>query len=375
METMLVKNPLQRPDYVFYHQPTVMEMRLRAVQAINDFLSIKWTTHKKIAHNKKGAVSHKRFIYDANTIHAGLPYADAGKGLFQFYEFYNPQTGRLDFFGTPEEFNANIGGTCGCGVVWSWATVCHSLTCVYANYYMTPKNGCYPVSGYKMPMDTDRYIEYGTDKIIEDNGIDRIVEAYTKIQPADAVCTSPHDHTMMCIDYPHVEYDEKGKIDLEKSYVMIADQRGGLGVDFYVKREEDDLIHYSGRTDFKYTFQMLLKEYYIPVTPKEFTGEIPYERAKVGITATCTTKEELIAASVTCNYPMAVIKLIATRKNGYKEMAGRYLFNRYDPHSGLARLYPLENLAEEIKAAEGTKLDVEVTASNGEVITVASIDL
>ena len=126
---------MSRPDYTFYHQPTTDEMRQRAVQAINDFLSIHWTCHKKIAHNKNGAVSHKRFIYDANTIHAGLPYADAGKGIFQFYEFYDPQTGRLNFFGTPEEFNTNIGGTCGCGVVWSWATVCHSLNCIYANYY------------------------------------------------------------------------------------------------------------------------------------------------------------------------------------------------------------------------------------------------
>ena len=37
------------------------------------------------------------------------------------------------------------------------------------------------------------------------------------------------------------------------------------------------------------------------------------------LAASCNlTKEELIAASVTSNYPMAVIKLIATRKNGFK---------------------------------------------------------
>ena len=34
-----------------------------------------------------------------------------------------------------------------------------------------------------------------------------------------------------------------------------------------------------------------------------------------------------------------------------------------------------ELLADEIKAAEGKQLDVEVTASNGEIITVASIEL
>lgn len=377
METMVVKNPMTRPDYAFYHEPTIDEMRQRAIQAIHDFLSIQWSTHKKIAHSKRGAVSHKRFIYEANKIHAGLPYADGGKGLFQFYEFYDEQTGRLNFFGTGEEFNENIGGTCACGVCWSLATVCHSIGGKYINFWMTPKYGYYPVGDYKVDYDIEEFRQHHTSLIIAENGIDKMVECYTKIQPADAVCSSDKDHTMMCIDYPHVELDEDGKIDIEKSYVMIADQRGGQGAGFYDKRDGDDLVHYSGRTEFKYTFKMLLNESYIPVTTAEFLGKEPYERAKITVSAPCTTKEELTSASITSNYPMAVIKLILTKSNGHKVMVDRYMVNRIDPHpeSGLARCYPMARMADAIAAAEGKKLEVEVTASNGEVITVASIDL
>ena len=127
MERYTVPQPMERPDYTFYQTPTTEELRKRAMQALRDFLSVQWRTHKKIAHSKNGAVSHKRFIYEADNTYAGVPYTDAGKGLFQFLEFYDEQTGRLQFYGDGAAFNENIGGTCACGVCWSLSTVSHSL--------------------------------------------------------------------------------------------------------------------------------------------------------------------------------------------------------------------------------------------------------
>jgi len=376
MDSYMVPNPMPRPDYVFYHTPTTDELRQRAVQAIKDFLSIQWRTHKKIAHSKTGAVAHKRFIYEADNIYAGLPYADGGKGLFQFYEYYDQETGRLKFYEDGVSFNLNIGGTCACGVCWSLATVCHTIGGKYVNFWMTPKYGYIPIGNMHINDDIEEYREYHTSRIIEENGVDVVIDAYTKIQPADAVTSSPKDHTMMCIDYPHVEKAEDGTIDLDKSYVMIADQRGGSGVGFYDKRQDDDLIHYSGRTEFKYTFKMLLNEFYIPVTTKEFMGLEPYQRADVQFTVpNCTTKEQLASGSVTCNYPMAVVKLMLVKGNGERVMVDRYMFNRLDPHSGLARCYPMSNMAETIAAAEGKYLELEVTASNGEIIVPVRIEL
>ena len=114
--TYQVPSPMERPDYAFEKEPTVEEMRARAVQAIQDFLNIQWRTHQKIAHSKVGAVSHKRFIYEADNTYAGIPYTDAGMGIFQFYEYYDEETGRLKFYGDGVEFNQKIGGTCACGV-------------------------------------------------------------------------------------------------------------------------------------------------------------------------------------------------------------------------------------------------------------------
>lgn len=376
METLIVKKPLERPDYVFYHTPTTDELRQRAVQAMRDFLSIQWTTHKKIAHNKTGPVSGKRFIYEPNVIYAGLPYTNGGKGLFQFYEFYEQDTGKLHFYKDGVTFNEDIGGTCACGVIWSLSTVCHTLGGKYINFWMTPKYGFVPVGDLKISDTIEEYRMYHTSRIIEENGLDCVLDAYCKIQPADAVTSSPNDHTMMCIDYPHVEKDDKGKIDLDNSYVMIQDQRGGMKAGFFDKRMDDDLIHYSGRTEFKYTFRMLLDEFYIPVTAKEFLGLEPYQRADVRFSETdCATREALAQGTVTCNYPMAVIKLMLTKRNGVRVMADRYMFDRGDPHSGLARAFPMSRMAEAISAADGVKLEIEVTASNGEIMIPAAITL
>lgn len=376
MSLVAVPNPMERPDYTFDHDPSIDEMRQMAIRAMKDHLSIQWVTDRKIAHSKTGPVSGKRFIYEAHVTHAGLPYTNGGKGLFQFMEYYDQESGRLRFYGTPEEFNKTIGCTCAGGVMWGLSSVCHTLTGKFINFNMTPKNGCFPVGNYHIDPDIDDFRDYHTSRIIEENGLDLILDAYTKIQPADAVASSPKDHTMMCIDYPHVEYTEDGKIDLEKSYVMIQDQRGGTGAGFYDMRDGDNLLHYSGRISFKYTFQMLLNEFYIPVTPKEFLGTEPYERAQVSFSdPQCTSKEQLIAGTVTCNYPMAIIKLMLTKRNGHRVILDRYLFDRMDPHTGLARSFPMERMAQAITNAQGRSLEVEVTASNGEIIVPVSIVL
>lgn len=368
-----VPSPMLRPNYVFTEEPTVEQMRARAVQALQDFLNIQWRTHQKIAHSKVGAVSHKRFIYEADNTYAGIPYTDAGMGLFQFYEYYDEDTGRLRFYGDGVEFNKTVGGTCACGVCWSLATVCSSVSGAYINFYMTPKNGYYPVGDFKVPEDLDDYRNHHTSKIIAEFGEETILEAYTKTHPGDALCSSDKDHTMMIIEEPEVVRDENGKIIPDQSALIIADQQGGKGVGFYDERVGDDLLHHLGRNRFRYPFDLLLKMFYIPVSPAEFRGEKPYERAKVTLTAEPKTREALIRTEILTNYPMAVVKLTLEHENGHRTLLDRYCFNRRDPHSGLARRYPLELMKDAILSAEGKAILLEVTTSNGEVFRPAEI--
>lgn len=371
-----VPSPMIRPDYTFTEEPTVEQMRARAVQAIQDFLNIQWRTHQKIAHSKVGAVSHKRFIYEAENTYAGLPYTDAGMGLFQFYEYYDEETGRLKFYGDGVEFNKTVGGTCACGVCWSLATVCSSVSGAYINFYMTPKNGYYPVGDFTIPEDLDDYRKgCHTSAIIAEFGEETILEAYAKTLPGDALCSSDKDHTMMIIEEPEVVRDEKGRILPEQSALIIADQQGGKGVGFYDERVEDELLHHLGRNRFRYPFDQLLKMCYIPVSPAEFQGKKPYERAKLTLTAQPKTREELIQTEILTNYPMAVVKLMLEQENGHRTLLDRYCFNRRDPHSGLARRYPLERMKDAILSAEGKAILLEVTVSNGEVFRPVAIEL
>jgi len=375
-----VPHPMKYPDYVFTEQPTTDQLRQRAVEAMRDFLSIQWSTHKKIVHGKTGPVGGKVFIYDANVIFAGLPYTNGDKGLFQFLEYYDHETGRLKFDGTGQEFNKLLGGTCAAGVMWGWSTVCHTLTGRFVNFYMVPKHGCYPVGDYKFDFSVNSFLEYSTKRIIEENGIDCIVDAYTKMKPADAVASSPKDHTMMCIELPHVEYGEDGKIDVEKSYIIIQDQCGGSGAGFHDKREADNLIHYSGRIYHKFTFKMLLDQFYVPVTTAEFMGTEPYERAKVWYDGdTPADMDQLKLITVHCNYPMAVLKVILTDENGEETLIDRHLFVKGEVESGLARNFPMKSMSDTIPAAVYVAMEpgkvydlrVEVTATNGEKLAAA----
>lgn len=375
MAQFTVPHPLERPDYVFYHTPTTQELRERAVQAMRDHLSIQWATANKLVYSKTGPVSGKRFIFDADTIFAGLPYTNGDKGLFQFLEYYDHNTGVLRFYGDGQEFNQVMGCTCAGGVMWGWSTVCHTLTGRFVNFYMVPKWGVYPVGSYTFPSEINSFLDYSTKRIIEENGIDCILDAYNQVQPADAFTSSPEDHTMMCISTPHVEYDENGKIDLEKSYVMIMDQRGGYEDGFYDRAEGDDLVHYSGRLSYRYSYAMLLQESYIPVTPGELSGTVPYQRAKAEYLGEAGTAADLLSGTVTCNYPMAVLKVILTKENGAEIMVARHLFTKMEVESGVARRYELKEFSDSLSSLQGKSLRLEVTATNGEVAIPVMVTL
>ena len=369
MDTFTVPNPMPRPNYAFTEMPTTDQLRQRAVQGMRDHLSIQWSTHKKIVHSKTGPVSGKRFIYDANVIFCGLPYTNGDKGLFQFLEYYDHETGRLKFDGTGEEFNKILGCTCAGGVMWGWSTVCHTLTGRFVNFYMVPKHGCYPVGDYTFDFSIDSYKEYSTKNICLDNGMDCILDAYSKILPADAVTSSPKDHTMMAIEPAHTVYTEDGKIDPDASYVVIQDQCGGCGAGFYDIRQDDDLLHYSGRISQKFSFRQLYDWWYIPVTVAEFMGTEPYARAHITFDGNPENLESVLAGTLHSNYPMAVLKVIATAEDGTETMLARAFFDKTDVQVGLARNYPLENLKEQLTTVPaGAELRLEATATNGEVI-------
>lgn len=339
----VVDGVMEYPDYAFTGDPTPLELRLRAVNAFQDLLSVRWSLSTEITYNKTGPVSGKTFHHDADVTYAGTIYSNASTGLFQFLEFYDFETGRINYPGDVEEFKESLGASCADAMIWGVTAVCNSLTGPYYPVSMVYKNGYLPVGDYTYNFNISSFNLLPTYKIVEDNGKDVILDAYTKVLPGDMFTSTPDNHGMMAISSPTVIYAEDGSIDLQSSYIMIQDQRGGQGSGFYEVEEGGQIIRYSGRTSAKFTFAQLLEKSYLPVTTAEFAGIKEYEPCTVSISQKCQSVAQLLEATVSANYPLAVVNVIAADQFGNESVIGRKLFGGGEK-GGVPREFVLSQL-------------------------------
>ena len=384
-ELYAVTDPMEYPVYTFDHEPTTDELRQTAVQAMRDMLSIQWSTPTYFAYQKTGAVSGKKFSHVPGYTYCGLPYTNGDSAIYSWFEFYDQETGMLYFDGDGMELNQVLGNTCTGSIMWGWATVCDGLTGIYDNFHMTPMWGCLPVGNYKTQYGIDIFAQYSTAQIIDDNGAEVMLECYAQMLPADAVASYPQDHGMMIIEAPVVVRNDDGSINAAESYVMIQDQRAGTGQLFYEVEENGEMHYYSGRTSYKYTFERLLNEDYIPVTAAEFVGTDPYKVPTVEHkpnTEQVTTLDELLSGTLECNFPMVIIKLMATDEAGNDIMVHRIFLDKMDNRDGLCRKYNVNDIKYELQNTNYNDLletgktytfRFDITVSNGEVYTPAQV--
>ena len=387
----IVPQPMtERPSYAVSENPTPQELRETAVRAMRDMLSIQWTTPNSFMYNKTGAVSEKDYRYEPETIYCGLPYADGQTNLYVWLEYYDYRSGQLRMEGDGQWLNDTLGNTCAGSLMWAWSTVCDSLTGKFVNTSMVPVYGCIPVGSYTCPAFgyMDEYYDYPTEKICQENGLQVMFESYAQIRMADAVTSTIPEHTMMATVDAVVVRNADGTIDGEQSYIMVQDQAAGTGTTastFYEYTGEDgNIYHYTGRTgpiELKCTFLWLWEKGYIPVTTAEFLGQEPYARAEVTFSAeTCGSAEEMYGGTLTSNYPMCMLKLIATDENGKETVLHTVYFDRKDVEGsapgmmdGKARNYKfsgdrmlIDSALQKLEAGTYT-VTAEATASTGDV--------
>lgn len=363
-----VPSPMAYPDYTFDTTPSTEQMRETAVRATRDLLTIQWTPAETISYYNT-AGRDKQFDYKKGTAYGGVLYSGAGSGLFQYLEFYDSETGLLSYPGDSDEIRNTIGSGCADSLLWGWSTVCTSIKGGYYPSMMVYKNGYYPVGNYTYNQSIQSYYYLPTKDIINNNGEDVIMDAYTKVLPADAFISSIRDHAMMVVAEPNVVYLPDGTLDKENSYVLIQDQRGGnTAEDFFEVKENDKTVHYNGRTEFKVSFAALYKDSYIPVTCAEFLGTKEYEAAAVTTSNdTCASIDELKNLTIESNYPIAVINVTAEKEDGSVTLVDKILFNGAGSN-GTSKKYTLsqsKNLAG-FDFSGYNSVAVEVVASTGE---------
>lgn len=371
-----VSVPEGYPDYTFTSTPDTAQLRQTAMRAMRDLLSIEWTPAEGISYYNTAGLD-KQFDYNPGTTYGGVLYSGASSGLFHFLEFYDLKTGTLTYPGTGDELRRNIGSGCADSLLWSWATVSNSFSCGYYPSMMVHKNGFLPVGDYTYNFKVDSYYNLPTKAIIESNGEDVILDAYTKTLPADALISSSSDHAMMVIENPTVVYLDDGTIDAENSFFIIQDQRGGAGDGFMEEVVNGHTVHFNSVRSQKFTFDFFIKHDYIPVTVAEFTGEKPYEEAKVILKdGDCNKLTDAQSAIVESNYPLAVLNLIITDENGSQSVYDRLLIHSASAE-GPTRTYDLAqwDALQEFDADAFEKLQLEVVVSTGQRFILVDINL
>lgn len=358
---------MEYPDYTFDKKPDAMQMRQMAVQAMRDILSIQWSPKNNIRYRKNGPGNKREFVHEARHTYAGLPYSSASSGLFQFLEYYNSETGCLEYDGTSDAFNLELGSTCADTLLWAWSTVANSFTGGYYPILMVPSNGYKVVGKYTYRDTITSYHEMPSYAIIKNNPKEVILDAYASALPADALISTSSNHAMMVIEAPVVTILPDGTIDSANSYLMIQDQQAGGSI---AHREMVDGIEvpYRGRICVKYTFDKLYEDNYIPVTIAEFTGDKDYEYAYVNVNdPQCANINTLTQITVTSNYPLAVINLISTDSDGKENVVLREMFSGSSMH-GVPHSYALSEMdgLDLVSIEPGSVLKLEVVVSTGE---------
>ncbi len=356
-----VGKPMEYPDYTFEGTPDPMQLRMTAVQATRDLLTIRWFIENDIEY--KHSENKRALLYEGKKTYAGLMYTKASSGLFQFLEYYNNETGCLEYAGTADELKLELGSACADSLLWSWSTVCNSITGGFYPVLMVPANGYIPVGDYTIPENIGSYHEMPSYAIIENTPKETMLDAYAKTLPADVLVSNKGDHAMMVVTEPTVVYSDNGSIDPENSYLLIQDQwSSGDEVEM-----DGETVKLTGRLDLKFTFAELYEKKYIPLTAAEFIGEKPYEKAAITVSnPNCSSLSELTDITVDANYPFAVINILSIDAKGNETILSRKLFKGSDA-MGVPRSFKLSSLnPEKFSPAAGSVIKLEVVVSTGE---------
>ena len=314
----------------------VQTNRQTVIDHMNTMGTLEWTPSETVRYVSSNEYAEK--TYYAGKTYYGMPYTSCNGSLEQMLDVLDENhmtpTGLGDSLWNEDEthggFASVIGNTCFTAVAWAWMRVSsHSVEDNYTHEipyhggaYVTSTNmgiprpeviqkrGLYPVGdweefwyinedGLKVTIPYDESLaayvctteEYTVD-VMQANGADTILEAYTKARGGDAIITRARKygpqfdeggHARMVTADPIVIRDKDGVIDQDASY-MITTEQG-----------RSDNSNTTWRVQYKYTFRTLLDD---PADP----ASSGYDRTYLPITIRALHDESLRVSYVSL-YP------------------------------------------------------------------------
>ncbi len=376
------------PNYALKEGATTDEIRQTAINAMHDALSVPWFTKKTIAYHRDINGENVNFVAKTNYEYCGIPYTNGSSSLLHWLQYYNFETGEIT--GIDEtKLNESLGNSCATAVMWGWSAISTTYKGI-PSYTMNKSYGAYPVGDYAIPQSLNNYKSYSTDTICEDNGREKMFEAYSKVLPGDGLVsytkTGKGNHAVMAIEKAHIEYNEEGAINEKTSYIVIQDQRAGHSSNsstYVITDEDGNKSHYAGRTSAVFYYRDLFDQGYIPVTIPELTGEKPYIPSKVYLDKRdIKSLWELEKATSISNYKTVSLTLTATdTKTGKVVGSAKKITSGNEISTGecykckLKTLASNEKLTKKLKKGTEYQFKLDVLIATGETKTPLDITI
>ena len=297
--------------------------------------SVIWRAKEDMSYEIEGKV----YKIQEGCLYQGVPYTYAGGTMEAFLEFAGEpdEKGIYTVSGIKPEAMSNggetarIGNDCSSAVILAWSQVGANVTGIRTKQ-MTPKNGFIPVGDYKVDREIEEFVN--TKAIVLENGEETIYKAYAQAQKGDClVFRSGYGHALMVVSVD-VVYDADGNIDGDKSKVTILEQsRGHIQKNKHYEDETlGETVYVIGGVDIKYSFSILTKQGYIPVTCKELIDPAPVEEPVITDSETVFNKDTILAGEISSNWFIDAATLTITDSEGtvvQKATASCTRYNKY----------------------------------------------
>lgn len=337
----------ERPNYVLHEGATADEMRQMAIKAMREAMSVNWYPEKaaKYEYTSPNNGETIEFNLTPDETYAGIPYSSSYTGLFQFLEYYDFETGMVSV-PNDEAYTTLIGNDCAGGAWWALAACLPSFDPA-SNGYARQSSNVVAVGPYTLPSLDE---EKSSQTICSMNGEQTMYESYACLKPADTVTTGFNPglqgHYMMLLEAAHVVRNADGTINGKESTITIQDQMRGhrQTTAQYLKEENGEMIHYSGKWGTEHSFEYLWNNAYLPVTCKEFIGESPYIMPWVSLDREVATVDELSEATLQSQFMLCAFHIRLVDEDGRAAFSRSKTTTYSDERAGTMKNFPLKAL-------------------------------
>lgn len=312
--------------------------RKTVVDEMRTMMTTLWTPSETFSYSKKNASdgieadkaenADNVATFYKGQIYQGIPYTHGSGSLYSFLSFAeSEENGVYTLDGLTDQYmtgncsgsvnrRARIGNDCADSIFWAWGRVSNSIS-FGGTVSMTEPYGCLKVGDYAFS--GSNYRDILTTDVCEATGQQQMYDCYAQMLGGDAVVQMRENggHAAMVTDV-HIEYNDDGTINGQKSYASIIEQSSTWEVEYntYYNETVGAEVCLLEEVDEPWTFQLMYDTGYLPVTCKELVDPSP--RAEVTVTdyTDTPTADNMFKGVVKASYRISSVTVTIADKKG-----------------------------------------------------------